>query len=111
MVRLERETQDLREAVFHVEQPDNDAQDAQHARLPDEPQSYKIGHGWDPPDGRRSLWSPAHKVKITRRDSATAALADRCAVSAIPRSQLRARWQFCFFRVNFVRLDSHPCAR
>src|SRR5262245_14872779 len=83
MVRLQRETQDLREAVLHVEQPDNDAQDAQHARLPDEPQSYRIGHGWDPPDGQRSLWSPAHKVKFTGRGSATAPLADRRAISAI----------------------------
>src|SRR5260370_35993931 len=39
-----REIQDLCEAVFHVERPNNDAQDAQHAWLPGESQSYKIGH-------------------------------------------------------------------
>jgi len=44
MVRLMREIQDLCEAVFHEEHPDHYAQDAQHAWLPSEPQSCKIGH-------------------------------------------------------------------
>src|SRR5580704_17770055 len=39
MVRLERETQDLRETVFHIKQPHYNAENAQHARFPGEPQS------------------------------------------------------------------------
>jgi hypothetical protein len=52
VVRLVREIQDLCEAVFHVEHPNNDALDAQHAWLPVEPQSYKIGHGSSSTEGR-----------------------------------------------------------
>jgi hypothetical protein len=44
MVWLVREIQDFCEAVFHVEHPDHDAQDAQYAWLPGDPQSCKIGH-------------------------------------------------------------------
>src|SRR5947207_1163490 len=33
MVRLEREADDLRETVLHVQQTDHDAQNAQHARF------------------------------------------------------------------------------
>src|SRR5580704_13857498 len=49
MVGLEREPQDLRKAVFHVEQPHYNADNAQHARFPGEPQSCKAGHGLSSP--------------------------------------------------------------
>src|SRR5260370_23295107 len=49
MVRLVREIQDLCEAVFHVEQPHHNAENAQHARFPAEPQSCKVGHGLPSP--------------------------------------------------------------
>jgi hypothetical protein len=41
---LMREIQDFCEAVFHVKHPDHDTQDAQHAWLPIQPQSCKVGH-------------------------------------------------------------------
>src|ERR1700730_18959170 len=49
MVGLEREPQDLRKAVFHVEQPHYNADNAQHARFPGEPQSCQVGHGLSSP--------------------------------------------------------------
>src|SRR5215471_1774958 len=44
MVWLVREIQDLCQAVFHVKHPDHDTQNAQHAWLPIQPQSCKVGH-------------------------------------------------------------------
>src|ERR1700736_6369897 len=49
MVGLEREPQNLRKAVFHVEQPQYNAENAQHARFPGEPQSCQVGHGLSSP--------------------------------------------------------------
>src|SRR5260370_40986881 len=58
MGRLVREIQDLCEAVFHVEHPDHDAQNAQYAWLPGASQSHRIRHGLFLPRGQRPVWAP-----------------------------------------------------
>src|ERR1700760_1899737 len=87
MVRLERETEDLRETVFHKEQPDDNAENAQHARFPGEPQSCKVGHGSSSPRARDL------QVLQRRRVDLSPAIAQPCPL-AVTRilSQLPSRY-------------------
>jgi hypothetical protein len=55
--------------VFHIEQPHHNAENAQHARFPGEPQSCQVGHRLSSPTSD-DFWPPAHQRRLIGRDRA-----------------------------------------